>query len=159
MKCPAVQAAEAEVVKMKELIRVRGCNEEFIADPALLQEGKVQLCPALPLNGLPAPASSHPLQGKDSFNVSVEKRCNLLQVDFLPAAAMSAEDLERQRQVAAELAKRTRWVDFVCDGQPSQVQLVSVSAPTIPECSIPLLWTSQLGSIHIFPNLPRLPLC
>ena len=31
---PAAQAAEAEVVKMKELIRVRGCNEEFIADPA-----------------------------------------------------------------------------------------------------------------------------
>ena len=44
-----------------------------------------------------------------------------MQVDFLPAAAMSEEDLERQRQVAAELAKRTRWVDFEFDGQPSQV--------------------------------------
>ena len=53
MACSPVQAAEAEVVKMKELIRVRGCNEEFIADPALLQEGKVQLCPALPLVSLP----------------------------------------------------------------------------------------------------------
>ena len=37
----ALQAAESEVVKLKELIRLRGCNEEFIADPALLQEGKV----------------------------------------------------------------------------------------------------------------------
>ena len=26
---------------MKEAIRLRGCNEEFIADPALLTEGKV----------------------------------------------------------------------------------------------------------------------
>ena len=48
-----------------------------------------------------------------------------MQVDFLPAAAMSEEDLERQRQVAAELAKRTRWVDFEYDGQPSQVCLRS----------------------------------
>ena len=46
-----------------------------------------------------------------------------MQVDFLPAAAMSEEDLERQREVAAELAKRTRWVDFEYDGQPSQVAL------------------------------------
>lgn len=37
----ALQAAESEVVKLKELIRLRGCNEEFIADPALLLEGKV----------------------------------------------------------------------------------------------------------------------
>lgn len=37
-----VQAAESEVAKMKELIRLRGCNEEFIADPALLQEGLVR---------------------------------------------------------------------------------------------------------------------
>jgi len=44
-----------------------------------------------------------------------------MQVDFLPAAAMSAEDLEKQREVAVELAKRTRWVDFEFDGQPAQV--------------------------------------
>lgn len=37
----ASQAAEAEEVKLKEAIRLRGCNEEFIADPALLTEGKV----------------------------------------------------------------------------------------------------------------------
>lgn len=43
-------------------------------------------------------------------------------MDFLPAAAMSAEDLEKQRQVAEELAKRTRWVDFEYDGQPAQVR-------------------------------------
>ena len=66
MKCPAVQAAEAEVVKMKELIRVRGCNEEFIADPALLQEGKVQHCPAFLLSSLSGPASSTFLQGKEA---------------------------------------------------------------------------------------------
>ena len=35
---------------------------------------------------------------------------------------MSAEDLEKQRQVAEELAKRTRWVDFEYDGQPAQVR-------------------------------------
>ena len=34
---------------------------------------------------------------------------------------MSEDDLEKQREVAAELAKRTRWVDFEFDGQPSQV--------------------------------------
>ena len=45
-----------------------------------------------------------------------------MQVDFLPAAAMSEEDLEKQRQVAEELAKRTRWVDFEYDGQPAQVR-------------------------------------
>ena len=38
-----MQAAESEVVTMKERIRLRGCKEEFIADPALLQEGKVLL--------------------------------------------------------------------------------------------------------------------
>ncbi len=37
-----MQAAESEVVTMKERIRLRGCKEEFIADPALLQEGKVR---------------------------------------------------------------------------------------------------------------------
>ncbi len=52
---------------------------------------------------------------------SAQKPIPAMQVDFLPAAAMSEEDLERQRQVAAELAKRTRWVDFEYDGQPSQV--------------------------------------
>ena len=42
---------------MKELIRLRGCNEEFIADPALLQEGKVLslsvllFCPELEHHG------------------------------------------------------------------------------------------------------------
>ena len=73
MKCPAVQAAEAEVVKMKELIRVRGCNEEFIADPALLQEGKVQLCPALPLSSLPGPASSRHCFRTRSLSTSVQR--------------------------------------------------------------------------------------
>ena len=53
---------------------------------------------------------------------------------------MSAEDLERQRQVAEELAKRTRWVDFVYDGQASQVQLASVLALSIQETSYPCLW-------------------
>lgn len=47
----------------------------------------------------------------------------MTQVDFLPAAAMSEEDLERQRQVAADLAKRTRWVDFEYDDEPSQASL------------------------------------
>lgn len=51
----AVQAAEGEVVKLKELIRVRGCKEEFIADPALLQEGKVS-CSST--GGLPNPAET-----------------------------------------------------------------------------------------------------
>ena len=56
---PAVQAAEAEVVKMKELIRVRGCNEEFIADPALLQEGKVHFCPAVSAQQYLQPCFQH----------------------------------------------------------------------------------------------------
>ena len=61
----------------------------------------------------------------DGVGVSVKTSNTAMQVDFLPAAAMSEEDLERQRQVAAELAKRTRWVDFEYDGQPSQVGLRS----------------------------------
>ena len=51
------------------------------------------------------------------------------QVDFLPAAAMSEEDLEKQRQVAAELAKRTRWVDFEYDGMPAQVRGPGMTSP------------------------------
>ena len=59
-----------------------------------------------------------------SWSNGVAQDCMaIVQVDFLPAAAMSEEDLDRQRQVAAELAKRTRWVDFEYDGQPSQVSL------------------------------------
>lgn len=39
-------------------------------------------------------------------------------VDFLPAAALSPEELERQRQLAEAAAKATRTVGFELDGAP-----------------------------------------
>ena len=65
-----------------------------------------------------------------------------MQVEFLPAAAMSEEDLERQRQVAAELAKRTRWVDFEYDGQPAQ------ASSSVLSLSLPLHHYQDTPSIH-----------
>lgn len=44
-------------------------------------------------------------------------------VEFLPAAALSAEELERQRLVAEEAAKATRTVQFEVDGAPATFDL------------------------------------
>ncbi|KAL4439433.1 hypothetical protein ABPG77_008762 [Micractinium sp. CCAP 211/92] len=45
------------------------------------------------------------------------------QVDFLPAAALSPEELERQRQLAEAAAKSTRTVGFELDGAPASFDL------------------------------------
>ncbi|KAI3424879.1 hypothetical protein D9Q98_008263 [Chlorella vulgaris] len=44
-------------------------------------------------------------------------------VDFLPAAALTPEELERQRAKAAETAKLTRSVTFELDGEPAAFDL------------------------------------
>ncbi|KAL4437252.1 hypothetical protein ABPG75_004391 [Micractinium tetrahymenae] len=45
------------------------------------------------------------------------------QVDFLPAAALSPEELERQRQLAEAAAKATRTVGFDMDSAPASFDL------------------------------------
>ncbi len=45
-----------------------------------------------------------------------------VQVDFLPAAALTPEELERQRQLIAEATKATRTVGFTLDGAPAEVR-------------------------------------
>ena len=46
-----------------------------------------------------------------------------LQVDFMPAKAMSAEELEEQRLRMAEVAKRKRSVLFQMDDKTAQYEL------------------------------------
>ena len=53
-----------------------------------------------------------------------------MQVDFLPAKAMTPEELEEQQKRIAELTKKTKTVEFEVDGQPAQFELFFVS--TIP---------------------------
>lgn len=38
-----LQAAEGKVTELMGQIKLRGCKEEFVPDPAQLQEGKVSL--------------------------------------------------------------------------------------------------------------------
>lgn len=50
------------------------------------------------------------------------------QVDFLPAKAMTPEELEAQRKRVAELAKKTKVVEFEIDGGTAQYELFFVHA-------------------------------
>ncbi|KAK9803808.1 hypothetical protein WJX73_001553 [Symbiochloris irregularis] len=79
-----LQAAETQVQEQLNQIRLRGCKEEFIPNPALLQQG---------------------------------------QVDFLPTKAMTPEELQRQRDELEAMAKATRTITTVTDGQPSTIEL------------------------------------
>ncbi len=36
-----LEAAKNQVVVLRELMRVRGCKEEFVPNPALLEQGQV----------------------------------------------------------------------------------------------------------------------
>ena len=51
-----------------------------------------------------------------------------MQVDFLPAKAMTPEELEAQRKRVAELAKKTKVVEFEIDGGIAQYELFFVHA-------------------------------
>ncbi len=54
-----------------------------------------------------------------------------MQVDFLPAKAMTPEELEAQQKRIAELAKATRVVEFELDGTTARYELFFVhSYPT-----------------------------
>ena len=53
-------------------------------------------------------------------------RVTCAQVDFLPTAAMTPEELEKQRAALALLAKATRVVDFDLDGETAQVRCSSL---------------------------------
>lgn len=45
------------------------------------------------------------------------------QVDFLPTKAMTPEELQRQREQIEAMAKATRIITTVSDGQPSTIEL------------------------------------
>lgn len=49
-----------------------------------------------------------------------------LQVDFLPAKAMTPEELQAQQERLAALAKATKIVQFQLDGEPAQYELFFV---------------------------------
>lgn len=51
-----------------------------------------------------------------------------LQVDFLPAKAMTPEELEAQKERVAALAKATKVIQFQLDGEPAQYELFFVHA-------------------------------
>ena len=64
-----------------------------------------------------------------------------VQVDFLPTAAMTPEELEKQRAALALLAKATRVVDFDLDGEPAQVPLTAnPQHPITPLKGLPDPW-------------------
>ena len=54
--------------------------------------------------------------------------CLHLQVDFLPAKAMTPEELQAQQERVAALAKATKVVQFQLDGAPAQYELFFVHA-------------------------------
>ena len=51
-------------------------------------------------------------------------------MDFLPAKAMTPEQFEEQQKRIAEMAKKTRKIDFEVDGEPAQFEIFF--ANTIP---------------------------
>lgn len=54
----------------------------------------------------------------------------MLQVDFLPAKAMTPEELAEQQKRIAELAKATKVVEFEIDGKTAQYEMFFVHSYT-----------------------------
>ena len=140
-----LEAAKNQVVVLRELMRVRGCKEEFVPNPALLEQGQVSGSSAYSCGYLAVTQAA----GEDRFARTCSCDCERnpcaahdialptapyprgkrvmpvrTQVDFLAAKALSAEEQETARKHGERMAALTRRVPFQNgEGEPAVLQL------------------------------------
>lgn len=118
-----MSAAEEKARSLLADIRARGCNEDFIADPVKLVEGKVTPV-VVSLENILITGNSVSHQNCSCSVATLSHALSLyVKIDFLPTKKMSAEDIAARKAERDAIAKASRSAMINVNGNEEEISV------------------------------------